>query len=122
MSATPPLAVFRRDEQKDDFVKLANEHIQSDLTKTDRDCLRQAAGRISNPAPVGTVVGLGLGIYAALRRRRIHGDMFRAFRAAEKPTHVVFTGGRMGAFRPSILGPAVPPRSDTPGAQSPCRT
>ena len=58
-----PFAAFRRDEQKDDFVKLADEHMQHDLNETDRDCLRQAAGRISTPATVGTVVGLGLGIY-----------------------------------------------------------
>lgn len=101
-----PFAAFRRDEQKDDFVKLADEHMQHDLTETDRNCLRQAAGRISTPATVGTLVGLGLGIYTALRLRRVRGDVFRAFRAAEKPTHIVFAGGRTGAFLPPTRGPS----------------
>ncbi|KAK8023302.1 hypothetical protein PG991_006541 [Apiospora marii] len=93
-SNSTPFAVLRRDPRHDEFARLADEHLQHDLEESDRDCLKRAASRVSVPATVGTLVGLGLGVYAAVRLRRARADVFRAFRAAERPTHVVFAGGR----------------------------
>lgn len=93
-----PFAALRRDPRHAEFARLADEHMQHDLEESDRDCLKKAAGRVSIPATIGTLVGLGLGVYAAVRLRRTRADVFRMFRAAEKPTHVVFAGGRTGTI------------------------
>ncbi|KAI1341737.1 hypothetical protein F5Y15DRAFT_346058 [Xylariaceae sp. FL0016] len=87
-------AAFRKSEHHDDLGKLAEEHLKHDLEPEDRDALIQASSRVTIPAAIGTLVGLGLGVYAAVRLRRIRADMFSAFRAAEKPSHVVFADGR----------------------------
>ncbi|KAI6083392.1 hypothetical protein F4821DRAFT_245051 [Hypoxylon rubiginosum] len=88
------LAALRKSDPHDDLGKLAEEHLKHDLTQEDRDALVKASTRVSGRAIVGTLVGLGLGIYAAFRLRRVRADMFSAFRAAEKPTHVIFADGR----------------------------
>lgn len=95
-SNSTPFAALRRDPRHDEFARLADEHMQHDLEESDRDCLKKAASRVSIPTTIGTLVGLGLGVYAAVRLRRARADVFRAFRAAERPTHVVFAGGRQG--------------------------
>lgn len=64
------------------------------LSDTDRDTLRSAAGRVSLHATVGSAIGLSLGVLLAYRLRANRSAMFKAFRAAEKPTHVRFAGGR----------------------------
>ncbi|KAI1630689.1 hypothetical protein F4809DRAFT_635737 [Biscogniauxia mediterranea] len=87
-------AAFRRSERQEEFNKLAEEHIQRDLEPSDRDALVKASTRLTLPTTVGTIVGLGLGIYAAFRLRRVRAEMFNAFRASEKPTHVIFSDGR----------------------------
>ncbi|KAK8103218.1 hypothetical protein PG984_016364 [Apiospora sp. TS-2023a] len=101
-SNNTPFAALRRDPRHGEFARLADEHMQHDLNESDRDCLQKAASRVSIPATIGTLIGLGLGVYAAVRLRRARADVFRAFRAAEKPTHVVFAGGgqpsRFGDF------------------------
>lgn len=89
-------AAFRKSPEHDDLAKLAEEHMKHDLEPSDREVLKQAAGKVSVPATIGTLVGLGLGIYAAFRLRKTRLSMFNAFRATEKPTHVVFAGGRTG--------------------------
>lgn len=91
-----PFALFRKSPQHEELGKLADEHIQHDLEPSDRDALVKAATSITMPTAIGTLVGLGLGVYAALRLRRVRADMFQAFRATEKPTHVVFANGRQG--------------------------
>lgn len=70
--------------------------MKHDLEPSDREVLQKAAGKVTVPATIGTLVGLGLGIYAAFRLRKARLSMFNAFRATEKPTHVVFAGGRQG--------------------------
>ncbi|OTA53347.1 hypothetical protein K449DRAFT_390463 [Hypoxylon sp. EC38] len=91
-------AAFRKSERHTDLAKLAEEHMKNDLTQEDRDALVKASTRVSTRAIIGTLAGLGLGIYAAFRLRRVRADMFNAFRAAEKPTHVLFADGRKEAI------------------------
>ncbi|KAI8630683.1 hypothetical protein F5Y19DRAFT_426056 [Xylariaceae sp. FL1651] len=88
------LAAFRKSEQQDELAKLAEEHLKNDLEPSDREALVKATSRVTTSTTVGTLVGLGLGVYAAIRLRKIRADMFNAFRAAEKPTHVIFSDGR----------------------------
>jgi hypothetical protein len=91
-----PFAAFRQSPDHDDLAKLAEEHMKNDLRQDDRETLQNAASTLRFHATVGTLVGLGLGVYAAFRLRKVRMDMFKAIRAAEKPTHVVFPGGRTG--------------------------
>ncbi|KAH8591037.1 hypothetical protein B0O99DRAFT_633493 [Bisporella sp. PMI_857] len=89
-----PYAAFRKSPQHEDLANLAKEHLNHDLNQEDRDVLVKAGGRIYGPATIGTLVGLGLGLYAAFRLRKVRLAMFNAFRASEKPTSIVFAGGR----------------------------
>ena len=93
-----PFAIFRKYPQHDELGKLAEEHMNHDLEQSDRDAIVKAVGSISMPTTLGTLLGLGLGVYAAFRLRRVRADMFNAFRATEKPTHVLFSNGRQGMF------------------------
>jgi len=92
------LAIFRPSPQYDDLSKLAQEHFNADLSPDDRSALRAASSKASRHALIGSVLGLGLGVYAAVRLRRVRADIFAAFRGAEKPTRVVFADGRSGEF------------------------
>ncbi|KAI0541324.1 hypothetical protein GGR58DRAFT_456689 [Xylaria digitata] len=92
-----PFAAFRKSEQHDELTKLANEHLQSDLEPSDRDALLKATTRVATATTVGSLIGLGLGLYASIRLRSVRADMFAAFRAAEKPSSVVFANGRQEA-------------------------
>jgi len=87
-------AALRSSPQREDYQKLAEEHMKHDLEPSDRDALVKASKRVVLPSTVGTLVGLGLGVYAAVRLRKVRANMFNAFRASEKPTHVVFANGR----------------------------
>lgn len=91
------------EHHSEDLAKLAEEHMKHDLEPSDREVLEKAAGKVSVPAAIGTIVGLGLGVYAAFRLRKARVGMFNAFRATEKPTHVVFAGGRTGTRVTSSL-------------------
>ncbi|KAK5015856.1 hypothetical protein BJ546DRAFT_856680 [Cryomyces antarcticus] len=94
-----------------DLTALAEEHMKHDLQQSDRETLQKAASKLSTYAAIGSVIGLGLGIWAAYRIRSTRAAMFSAFRAAEKPTHVQFAGGRTEAIpditpllQPTALG------------------
>jgi hypothetical protein len=89
-------AIFRKSPEHDDLAKLAEDHFEHDLEPSDREVLKKAAGKVSLPTTIGTLVGLGLGLYAAFKLRKVRLDVFNAFRASEKPTHVIFSGGRTG--------------------------
>ncbi|TGJ86808.1 hypothetical protein E0Z10_g1991 [Xylaria hypoxylon] len=106
-----PLAAFRWSEHHDELTRLASEHLQSDLEPSDRDALLKATTRVATATTVGSLIGLGLGLYASIRLRRVRTDMFAAFRTAEKPSSVVFANGKQEAIpditplmRPSKLG------------------
>lgn len=90
------LAAFRRSPEYDDLGKLAEEHFKHDLDEEDRNVLIRAAKRISTPAVLGSLVGIGLGVYVAFKLRKARLDLFNAFRASEKPTQVMFSNGRTG--------------------------
>ena len=77
---------------------MAEEHFKHDLQDSDRDTLKSAASKIGTHVTIGSIVGLGLGALLAFRLRRTRMQMFKAFRAHEKPTHVKFADGREGKF------------------------
>ena len=66
------------------------------LSQADRDALRSAAGKVSTHAKIGSLLGLGLGVYCAVRLRSMRVAYFRAFRAMEKPVEIRFADGRTG--------------------------
>lgn len=90
------LAVLRKNSSED-IKKLAEDHLKHDLSDSDRDLLTRAAKKVGTHATVGSVLGLGLGVFLAFRIRSSRTKMFNAFRTAEKPTHVKFADGREGA-------------------------
>ncbi|KAJ5379921.1 uncharacterized protein N7496_002349 [Penicillium cataractarum] len=87
------LALLRR-RRSDELAKLADEHLQHELQADDRDALKSAASTVSLWTTVGSAVGLGLGLYAAIRLRSTRKAFFAAIRAQERPTKVVFADGR----------------------------
>ncbi|KAJ5391281.1 hypothetical protein N7509_006771 [Penicillium cosmopolitanum] len=87
------LALLRR-QRTDDLTKLADQHMQHDLQFEDRDALKSAASTVSLWTTVGSAVGIGLGLYAAVRLRSTRKAFFAAVRAQERPTKVVFADGR----------------------------
>lgn len=89
-----PVAMFRKSPLHEDFHKMAEDQLKQDLTSEDREVLRKGASRVSWHTTVGSLTGLGLGIYMAFRLRRVRLEMFNAFRAHEKPVQVMFEGGR----------------------------
>ncbi|KAI4284379.1 MAG: hypothetical protein L6R35_004926 [Caloplaca aegaea] len=91
--STDSIALLRKNAGQD-IRALAQEHFKHDLQDSDRDALTSAAGKISTHVSVGSALGLALGAFLAFRLRRTRMQMFNAFRAHEKPTHVKFADGR----------------------------
>lgn len=102
---THSLAVFRRSPQHDDLARLAGTHLREDLDAGDRDVLRQASGRVSRDAAIGSLLGIGLGVWAAVKLRRVRADVLSALRATERPVKVVFADGRAGELARSFPPP-----------------
>jgi len=69
------------------------------LSQNERDILRSAGGKVSTHAKVGSLLGLGFGIYCAIRLRSMRMAYFNAFRAMEKPVEVKFADGRTRMHR-----------------------
>ncbi|KAK2804115.1 hypothetical protein FQN50_006743 [Emmonsiellopsis sp. PD_5] len=88
------LAAFRG-TTRNELTSLAQEHMQHDLHPADRSKLKQAASKLGTHAQIGSVLGVGLGLFMAYRIRRLRVDTFNAFRVAEKPTHIQFANGRL---------------------------
>jgi len=104
------LAMFRK-SLGPDLAKLAEQHMQHDLRQSDRDALNNAASTVGMHTTVGSVIGVGLGIFLAYRIRSSRAAMFKTFKTAEQPTAVRFASGREEAIpdltpllRPSTLG------------------
>lgn len=68
----------------------------SSLTQSDRDTLRTAVNKVPFHAKVGSLVGIGLGIYCAVRLRTMRLAYFNAFKAMERPVEIKFADGRTG--------------------------
>ncbi|OJK01750.1 hypothetical protein ASPACDRAFT_77429 [Aspergillus aculeatus ATCC 16872] len=83
-----------RSRRSDELTRLADQHLQHDLSASDRDALQSAARTVSLWTTVGSAVGMGLGLYTAFRLRSSRRAFFEAFRAQQKPTKVVFADGR----------------------------
>lgn len=94
------LAIFRPSPQYEDLSKLAQEHFDHDLSPEDKSALRTASKKVSRHTAIGSLVGLGLGVYAAVKLRRVRANVLAALRTAEKPVKVVFADGRTGRFSP----------------------
>ncbi|KAL2374271.1 hypothetical protein BDBG_04150 [Blastomyces gilchristii SLH14081] len=104
------LAAFRGTTRRE-LADLAREHLKHNLQQSDRDTLNSAASKLATHTTLGSIIGIGLGMYLGLRVRRVRMDMFTAFRVAEKPTHVQFANGRLEPvpdlspmLRPTTLG------------------
>ena len=95
--STDSFAVLRKNAGED-IRKLAEEHFKHDLQDSDRDILKKAGSKIGTHATVGSILGLGLGLFLAFRLRSNRTKMFSAFRAVQKPTHVKFADGREGMY------------------------
>jgi len=102
---THSLAAFRRSQQHDDLARLAGTHLREDLDAGDRDVLRQASSRVSRDAVIGSLLGIGLGVWAAVKLRRVRADVLSALRATERPVKVVFADGRTGELARSFSPP-----------------
>jgi hypothetical protein len=59
---------------------------KSSLQETDKKTLVSAAGKVQTHALIGSLVGVGLGAFLAIRLRSNRQKLFSAFKAAEKPT------------------------------------
>lgn len=99
------LAIFRPSPQYEDLSKLAQEHFDHDLSPEDKSALRAASRKVSRHTAIGSLVGLGLGVYAAVKLRRVRANVLAALRTAEKPVKVVFADGRTGRF---LVTPGLP--------------
>ncbi|EWG51746.1 hypothetical protein FVEG_10636 [Fusarium verticillioides 7600] len=87
------LAAFRSGSS-DELRDLAEQHFQHDLNDDDREILRRAGSKVSTHAKIGSLLGIGLGVLAAFRLRKMRLTYFNAFRAMEKPVEVRFADGR----------------------------
>ncbi|BDD60419.1 hypothetical protein MPDQ_003726 [Monascus purpureus] len=104
------LAVLRR-RRTDELARLADEHEKHDLLPEDREILKNAASRTRFWTAIGSGIGMGIGLSMAFRLRGARRAFFQAFRAAEKPTRVVFADGRTESIpdltpllKPTTLG------------------
>lgn len=92
----PESFIALRSKHSEEIKKLADEHLQHDLTPADRDALKAAASKVSTWTVIGSAVGMGLGLFAAFRLRATRKAIFEAFKAHEKPVSVVFSDSRTG--------------------------
>lgn len=88
------------------------------LNQKDRDLLKSAGSKVGTHAMIGSLAGLGLGVYCAFRLRAMRLAYFKAFRTMEKPVEVRFADGRTGAYKPRLASSA----GATGPRLNPCRT
>ena len=99
MSLNNSLAITRPHPSRETFNKLAQSHLQHDLTAEDRDALTAAGRTFGLYTTIGSVVGLGLGLVLAIRVRQGRRQMLTALRMTDRPTHVKFMDGREGELQ-----------------------
>lgn len=58
--------------------------------------LKKASRKLSTHVGIGSLLGVGLGLYGAYRLRGMRLAYFHAFKAMEKPTEIRFADGRIG--------------------------
>ncbi|KAF1928769.1 uncharacterized protein M421DRAFT_62587 [Didymella exigua CBS 183.55] len=105
------LAAFRTGRSKD-LAQLAEDHINHEYvprTSQDQELLKSAAKKVGTHATVASLAGLGLGVFAAVRLRRMRLAYFKAFRAMEKPVELKFADGRTEPI-PDISAQLAPSR------------
>ncbi|KAF3001558.1 hypothetical protein E8E13_009781 [Curvularia kusanoi] len=87
------LALFRPNRSKD-LHDIAQEHLEHDLELKDREVLNRAGRKLTTHVGLGSLVGIGLGLYGAYKLRTMRVAYFNAFKAMEKPTEIRFADGR----------------------------
>ncbi|GME23983.1 hypothetical protein GTA08_BOTSDO13885 [Neofusicoccum parvum] len=91
--STDSLAFLRRHTGAD-LADLANQHLQHDLTPSDRATLNRAAQALSTHAALGSLAGLALGALLFARVRGARARALAALRAVETPVALRFKDGR----------------------------
>ncbi|KAK0609582.1 hypothetical protein B0T17DRAFT_603728 [Bombardia bombarda] len=87
-------AIFRGHPHQD-LADLGEQHLQRDLNASDRRLLREAAGNVSLHTTLGSLLGLGLGLWTAYRIRANRVALYNAFRiGVNRPTELIFASGR----------------------------
>jgi hypothetical protein len=89
------LAMMRKNAGHE-LAQLADDHLNHDLQQSDRDALKSATQKFSTYTNVGSLLGLGLCVALAFRVRKVRAEYFKAFRAMERPTKIMFADGRTG--------------------------
>ena len=84
----------------DEMVLLIKNHLQHDLTDSDRDALQSAVKKFRTRCAVSSILGAGLGVIIAFRLRRSKMLRFTTFQSQERPMHVRFADGRTGESEP----------------------
>jgi len=81
-----------------EYAKLAEVHLEHDLTQQDRELLEKAAGKISFHVTAGSIIGLGLGVALAFRMRSSAIKFINVLQKTERPTHIQYADGRAVPF------------------------
>lgn len=100
------LAIFRKSVGPQ-FRDLLEEHYKHDLRPSDREALQQAAGTVSRHTTVGSLLGLGFGVFLAYRLRRTRTGLFNAIKEHPKPVALKYADGREEAL-PDFTASAKP--------------
>lgn len=79
-----------------DIKKLCEDHWRTGYSEDDRKVLTETHSMLRTTAVTTSFLGLVLGLYGAHRLRARRTAMFQAFRAYERPSHVVFPSGKTG--------------------------
>lgn len=79
-----------------DLKRFVANRCASDLSADDQMAMAKAHIMVGLYPMAGGWIGLGLGLFGAHRLRANRAALLRAFRAHERPSHIVFASGRTG--------------------------